>query len=47
MTSAKIAVVGAGAVGATLAYACLLRGLATTVALHDIDAAKVRARSST
>ena len=43
MTSAKIAVVGAGAVGATLAYACLLRGLATTVALHDIDAAKVRA----
>ena len=43
MTSAKIAIVGAGAVGSTLAYACLVRGVATTVALHDVDAAKVRA----
>ena len=43
MTSAKIAIVGAGAVGSTLAYACLVRGVATTVALHDLDAAKVRA----
>jgi L-lactate dehydrogenase len=43
VTSAKIAIVGAGAVGSTLAYACLVRGVATTVALHDLDAAKVRA----
>lgn len=38
-----IAVVGAGAVGATLAYACLIRGAAQTVALYDVDAAKVEA----
>ncbi|UFN43888.1 L-lactate dehydrogenase [Nocardioides okcheonensis] len=43
MTSAKIAIVGAGAVGSTLAYACLVRGVATTVALHDVDGPKVRA----
>ena len=39
----KLAVVGAGAVGATLAYAALMRGAARTVALHDINAAKVEA----
>lgn len=39
----KVAIVGAGSVGATLAYACLMRGAARTVALHDIDAAKVEA----
>lgn len=39
----KVAVVGAGSVGATLAYACLMRGAARTVALYDIDAAKVQA----
>src|SRR3954447_22068102 len=39
----KVAVVGAGSVGATIAYACLIRGVAKTVALYDIDAAKTRA----
>jgi L-lactate dehydrogenase len=40
---AKIAVVGAGSVGATLAYACLIGGVARTIALYDVDAAKTRA----
>jgi len=40
---AKIAVVGAGSVGATLAYACLIGGVARTIALYDVDAAKARA----
>lgn len=39
----KVAVVGAGSVGATLAYACLIRGVAHTVALYDLNAAKVEA----
>src|ERR687897_1462373 len=39
----KIAVVGAGSVGATIAYACLIRGIGRTIALYDIDAAKTRA----
>ncbi len=39
----KVAVVGAGSVGSTLAYAMLMRGTARTVALHDIDEAKVEA----
>jgi L-lactate dehydrogenase len=39
----KIAVVGAGSVGATLAYACLIRGVGRTIALYDVDAAKTRA----
>lgn len=41
----KIAIVGAGSVGATLAYACLMRGLARTVALYDINTNKVRAEA--
>ena len=41
----KVAVVGAGAVGATMAYATLMRGAARTVALYDINAAKVRAEA--
>ncbi len=39
----RIAIVGAGSVGATLAYACLVRGVAPYVALYDIDATKVDA----
>ncbi len=39
----KLAVVGAGSVGATVAYAALMRGVARTVALYDINAAKVEA----
>jgi L-lactate dehydrogenase len=42
---AKIAVVGAGSVGATLAYACLIGGVARTIALYDVNAAKTRAET--
>jgi L-lactate dehydrogenase len=38
-----VAVVGAGAVGATMAYAMLVRGSARRVVLHDINRDKVRA----
>lgn len=38
-----VAIVGAGAVGATMAYAMLIRGAARRVVLHDINPAKVRA----
>lgn len=38
-----IAIVGAGSVGATLAYASMIRGLARRVVLHDVNATKVRA----
>ncbi|MFV0458646.1 MAG: L-lactate dehydrogenase [Actinomycetales bacterium] len=38
-----VAVIGAGAVGATLAYATLVRGVARRVVLYDINTAKVRA----
>ena len=41
----KLAIVGAGAVGATMAYAALMRGAARTVALYDINAAKVQAEA--
>src|SRR5690625_7523434 len=41
----KVAIVGAGSVGATLAYACLMRGAARTVALYDINTSKVRAEA--
>jgi len=41
----KLAVVGAGSVGTTLAYAALIRGLSRSVVLYDINAAKVRAEA--
>jgi L-lactate dehydrogenase len=41
--TSKIAIIGAGSVGATIAYACLIRGVAKTVALYDLDADKTRA----
>ncbi|MCJ7827034.1 MAG: L-lactate dehydrogenase, partial [Demequinaceae bacterium] len=41
----KVSIVGAGLVGSTLAYACLMQGLARTVALFDIDTAKVEAEA--
>lgn len=41
--TSTLAIVGAGAVGATIAYAALLRGSARRVVLQDINAAKVRA----
>ncbi|KYH44431.1 L-lactate dehydrogenase [Branchiibius sp. NY16-3462-2] len=39
----KVSIIGAGAVGATTAYALLMRGAARTVALMDINKAKVEA----
>jgi L-lactate dehydrogenase len=40
---ARIAIVGAGRVGSSVAYASLIRGVAGHLALYDIDAARVRA----
>jgi L-lactate dehydrogenase len=42
-THPKIAIVGAGSVGATIAYACLIRGVARHFAIYDIDRKKVDA----
>ena len=39
----KIAVVGAGSVGATVAYASVIGRVADEIALYDIDAARARA----
>lgn len=41
----KVSIVGAGAVGATLAFAGLMRGFARTVALYDINKAKAEAEA--
>ncbi|WP_029288799.1 L-lactate dehydrogenase [Cellulomonas sp. HZM] len=43
--TSKLAIVGAGAVGSTMAYAALMRGAARTVALFDINRAKVEAEA--
>lgn len=43
--TAKVVVIGAGSVGATLAYAVLMRGAAREVVLYDVDTAKVRAQA--
>ena len=37
--NSKLTVIGAGAVGSSVAYAALIRGSARHVALYDIDAA--------
>lgn len=42
-TPAKVSIVGAGSVGTAIAYACLIRGSAGSLALYDVNAAKVRA----
>src|SRR3954467_14545106 len=42
-STAKIAIVGAGSVGATIAYACLIRGVGKQIALYDLNRAKVEA----
>jgi L-lactate dehydrogenase len=39
----KIAIVGAGSVGATIAYACMMRGVAQQIALYDVNRQKVDA----
>ena len=39
----KIAVIGAGSVGATIAYACMVRGVGQQIVLHDVQRQKVDA----
>ncbi|OBF50776.1 L-lactate dehydrogenase [Mycolicibacterium monacense] len=39
----KVSIIGAGSVGTAIAYACLIRGSAGTLALYDTNSAKVRA----
>jgi L-lactate dehydrogenase len=41
--TAKVAIVGAGRVGTTLAYTCLVRGIGKTIALYGRDPDRVRA----
>lgn len=41
--NSRLAVIGAGAVGSSLAYAALIRGSAREVALYDIDGARAQA----
>ncbi|MBT2249525.1 L-lactate dehydrogenase [Arthrobacter sp. BHU FT2] len=45
MPGSKLAVVGAGSVGTSLAYAALIRGSAGTIALYDVNAAKAEAEA--
>ena len=40
---AKIGIIGAGSVGATIAYAALIRGVAREISLFDIARSKVDA----
>jgi L-lactate dehydrogenase len=39
--TSKIAIIGAGSVGATIAYACLVRGVGKHVVLYDLNRQKV------
>lgn len=41
--SPKIAIVGAGSVGATIAYACMIRGVGKQIVLYDLNKSKVNA----
>ncbi|WP_239013895.1 L-lactate dehydrogenase [Archangium violaceum] len=41
----KIAIIGAGAVGATIAYAAMIRGVAKQIALYDVNRSKVEAEA--
>jgi L-lactate dehydrogenase len=43
--ASKIAIIGAGSVGATIAYACMIRGVGTQIALYDINRSKVEAEA--
>jgi L-lactate dehydrogenase len=42
-TQSKIAIVGAGSVGATVAYACMIRGVGKRIVLYDVNRKKVDA----
>src|SRR5262249_6535583 len=39
----KIAIIGAGSVGATIAYASMIRGVGNHIVLYDVNRAKVAA----
>jgi L-lactate dehydrogenase len=41
LESGKVAIVGAGSVGSSMAYACLTRGSARTITLYDVNEPKV------
>ena len=41
----KIGIVGAGSVGTSLAYAAMIRGTSTDIALYDLQTAKVQAEA--
>src|SRR5918999_3281193 len=41
--TSKIAIIGAGSVGATIAYACMVRGVGKQIVLHDVKREKVDA----
>ena len=43
LSTSKLSVIGAGSVGSSIAYASLIRGSATEIALFDIDSKKVLA----
>ena len=45
-TTSKVAIVGAGSVGATIAYACLLRGVAKQIAIFDVKLPQKVARET-
>lgn len=42
-TGSKLSIIGAGAVGSSLAYAAMIRGSAREIVLYDIDAARAEA----
>ncbi|WP_028709490.1 L-lactate dehydrogenase [Propionicicella superfundia] len=46
LSHSKLAVIGAGSVGSSLAYAALIRGSAHEVVLYDIDESKVSAEAA-
>ena len=45
LRSRKIAIIGAGSVGATAAYACQIRGVCDEIALYDINGPKAAAHA--
>lgn len=43
--SSKLAIIGAGSVGATIAYACMIRGVSRRIVLFDVNKTKVEAET--
>src|SRR5688572_6240449 len=41
----KVAIIGAGSVGATIAYACLIRGVSNHIVLYDLNKTKVESEA--